>query len=106
MGLEPMTSLYQRGPDATMVKEFAVENSLHTAVLIGNRLPAICQANDTQAPRSKTEAGILKKPILVRTAMLERLRHRLQKGMRDGASSTQIDHSSNAAHRNDGSFNR
>src|SRR5262249_45790712 len=103
MGPELMTALGQRGPDVTMVKELAVEDDLYRAVLVGNRLPAIGEANDRETPRGHADARKVDKTVLVRTAVLERSCHRFQQGAGDRLSSPQIDHSGNTAHESDGS---
>ena len=58
-----------------VVEQLAVEDDRDAAVLVGDRLVAVAEADDGEAAVGEAEAGADQESVVVRSAMPERLRH-------------------------------
>src|SRR6516165_7797929 len=98
MRYEAVTTRFQLRTFLREVEELAIEHDRHAPVFVGNRLLPICQADDTEPPRSQSNARPTKIPLLIRAAVKYRLGHRLDDPLLYGSVSCQIHNTSNAAH--------
>src|SRR5437016_4452097 len=71
-----MTALAKVRAKFVVIEEFAVEDGNDAFVLVGQRLVAVSQANDAQAPRGQRTTRFLPKPLVVGATMSQSLGHR------------------------------
>ena len=89
-----------------IVEQLAVEDDGDALILVEDRLLAVAEADDGKAAVGEAEAGAQQESVVVRAAMPERLRHRVQRGGIRLALAGEVDDSSDAAHRSSSIGNR
>jgi hypothetical protein len=88
----------QFGPLLDVIKQFTVENDMHSSIFVGDRLLAIRQADDTKPPGGKLHATPPKEALLIRTAMDQCLCHGVDDALGHRPLSYQIYDTCNATH--------
>ena len=78
MGGEAMALRFQLGLHFGVVEEFAVEDDGDAAIFVEDRLPAVGEADDAEAPRGEGQTGPFEEAVLIRSAMNDGVGHRLR----------------------------
>src|SRR5262249_5113168 len=99
MGAKLVTPRFQARPLFGVIEEFAIEDDVNAAIFVADGLSAVIETDNAEAPRCQTEARPFQKAVLVRSAMHDAGRHRLQRPLGQGRPASQMNHARNAAHR-------
>ncbi len=86
-----------------IVEQLAVVDDGDGAILVEDRLLAVAETDDGEAAVGEPEAGAQEEAVVVRAAVPERLRHALQGRRVRLPLASEVDDSSNAAHRSSSS---
>src|SRR5262245_61877151 len=73
-----------------VVKQLAIEDHPDGAVLVGDRLLAVAEADNAQSSVGEVQAVVAEEAVLIRAAVVERGRHRRHGALRRRASTRQI----------------
>src|SRR5262249_35604683 len=96
---EAVSPCFQTGPQFLEVVDLAVEDHLHRAVFIADRLVAAAQVDDRQPPVDEADAGLDPETLGVRSAGGAGATHRPQHGRIDRPGGISKQDACNAAHR-------
>ena len=88
----------QLRPQLNVVENFPVENNPHGPVLIGNRLLARVQVDDTQARVTESNRALKIDAKLIRATMANRGQHLANGPFIHGLTTFEIQYASDAAH--------
>ena len=99
MGLEVVSAALQLEPKLRVIEDLAVKDHTDGAVLVGDGLPSVGQADNAEPARGQTDARELQEPVLVGAAMDNGAGHGCQAPARNGPPPRQVDQAGNAAHR-------
>ncbi len=99
VGGEAMPSRFQSRLELGIVEQLAVEDDDDAAVLVGDRLAAVRQADDAEAAIGETEPVGLEVSVVVGAAVNHGVRHATQAAERNGPVATEIDDTGDATHR-------
>ena len=85
-----------------IVIDFTVEGNPDGLVLVGDGLVAARQINDAQAPVPQAQRAVQVKALVVRPTMRHRVRSALERDRISRLARTEIENSTNAAHKSSG----
>src|SRR5262249_30798376 len=96
--VEAMAARLQSRSELRVVEKFAVENDVDTAVLVGDRLFAVSDADNAQASGGQRNTRSIQEPVLVGAAMKEGWSHGARRSRRRRSLTGQVQKPRNAAH--------
>src|SRR4051812_44917976 len=98
MGGEAMAFGFESGLDFGVVEELAVEDDDDGAVLVGDGLPAVREADDAEPSIRQADAGRFEEAVLVRPAVNDGTGHAGEQSRGNRALPRQIDDARDATH--------